>query len=111
MTDLSNEAIVDEFLDHIRYFSIVHHLPGRIRIKASWTNARDLRKIDQGQLEAAINRVPGILSYRVNAKALSAVIEYDQDIIPYGLWNDVGSVENYPLKREDVRERLLQLLQ
>lgn len=110
MTELSNEAIVDEFLSHIRYFNIVHHVRGRIRVKATWSSAKELQHVDRAQLEEIISRIPGINTYRVNLKALSVVIEYDPAVIPYALWEDVASLENYPLKREETRTELLELL-
>ncbi len=110
MTELTNDKIVDEFLNHIRYFKVAHHVTGRIRIKASLRSARELQHVNKEQLEEIIDRVPGVTSYRVNIKALSLVIEYDPEIVSFSLWEDAASIESYPLKREEVREKLLELL-
>ncbi|PIE72435.1 MAG: hypothetical protein CSA20_07775 [Deltaproteobacteria bacterium] len=110
MKTLSNEDIVDEFLDHIRYFRVAHHVRGRIRVKALWRSLKDLRHVDKEQLQEVVAKIPGILDYRINLKALSAVIEYDPGILPPSLWDDVASLENYPLKRDEVRSQLLTLL-
>lgn len=106
----SDEEIVDTFLDYIRYFSIAHHVPGRIRVKASWLKAGELKKIDERELQQVVERIPGISDYRVNKKALSAVIEYDNSLLPFDLWEEVVAVNMYPVKRDEVRGKLLALL-
>lgn len=111
MIALSNETVVDEFLNHIRYFKIAHHVNGRIRVKASWRSAKELHHVDRNRLEDIIEQIPGITEYRVNLKALSVVIEYNPAILPFSLWEDVGSLESYPLKREEIRTKLLELLE
>ncbi len=106
----SNEEAVDSFLDYIRYFSIAHHVPGRIRVKASMLKVRELKKIDTADVEQIIARIAGIKGYRVNKKALSAVIEYDTGIISPALWEDVIAVNSWPASRDQVRQKLLALL-
>jgi hypothetical protein len=110
----SNENIVDTFLDHVRYLKIVHHVPGRIRVKASWDGARQLVKMDsrmdQQGLSEIISRIPGITEYRVNEKALSVIISYDTGILPFDLWEEVGSLGQYPMNREAVRGKLLSIV-
>ncbi len=106
----SNEEAVDTFLDYIRYFSIAHHVPGRIRVKASLLKARELKKIDGADIEEIVNRISGITGYRLNRKALSAVIEYDNSVIPPTLWEDVITIDSWPARRGEVREKLLTLL-
>ncbi|MBL0712388.1 MAG: hypothetical protein JJV98_01695 [Desulfosarcina sp.] len=106
----SNEKIVDTFLDHIRYFKIVHHVPGRIRVKAGWDGVRHLVGMDNKKIEDVIDRIPGITSYRINKKALTVIATYDSAILSFTLWEEVGSLGQYPMKREEVREKLLTLL-
>ncbi len=106
----SNEEAVDTFLDYIRYFSIAHHVPGRIRVKASLLKARELKKIDRDGIEEIVSRISGITGYRLNKKALSAVIEYDNSVIPPTLWEDVIAINSWPARRGEVREKLLALL-
>ncbi len=108
--EYSNEEAVDTFLDYIRHFSIAHHVPGRIRVKASWFKVNNLKDIDGNGLQELIDRIPGIKQYRLNKKALSAVIEYDESLIPYTLWEDVVKVDNFPAQRDEVRRKLLTLL-
>ncbi len=108
---LSNDEKVETFLDSIKYFSIAHHLPGRIRIKASLLKAAQLRKVKSDDISEVADTLPGIHSCRVNMKGLSAVIEYDKNIIPPELWEEVANVEKFPATRAEVKEKLLALLE
>ncbi len=59
----------------------------------------------------SIARIPGIKDYRVNKKAVTVVINYDPDILPYDLWEDVGKLRENPVHQEEVKTRLLEILQ
>lgn len=104
------EQLVDGLLDHMLYLSIAHHVSGRIRVKASWNGAQKLGAVNENELMNIIKAIPGIVEYRVNKKALSVIIQYDTDILPPSLWEEVASVGQYPGNRGKVRERLLSLL-
>ncbi len=106
----SDEEAVDIFLDYMRYFSIAHHVPGRIRVKASLLKAKELKKLDPTGFEGFIDRIPGIKGYRVNKAALSAVIEYDTAALPFALWEEVVTINSWPAKHDEVKEKLLALL-
>ncbi len=109
MIEYSDEEIVDRFLDNIRYLKIAHHVEGRIRVKATWSGAQKLAKEDTTDIETVIARIPGVYEYRVNRKALSVIINYDSAILPFQLWEDVGSLSENPASREDVKGRLLEI--
>lgn len=110
MTEYSNEEIVDSFLDHVRHLKVAHHVNGRIRVKASWNGAKKLADVEEGEIEKVIANIPGIEEYRVNKKALSVIITYDPEVLPYGLWQEIGTLGVYPLNRNRVREQLLTVL-
>ncbi|WP_448871258.1 hypothetical protein [Desulfobulbus propionicus] len=107
----TSEQLVDGLLDHMLYLHIAHHVAGRIRVKASWNGAQKLGAVNEDELTAVIAGIPGIVDYRVNKKALSVIIEYDTDILPPALWEEVAAVGQYPGRRGQVREQLLALLQ
>ena len=109
MLELSDEEVVDRFLDNIRYLKIAHHVNGRIRVKATWSGAKKLATSNTADLEDVISRIPGIVDYRVNKSALSIIINYDSETLPFELWEDVGSLNENPLNREDVKTRLLDI--
>ena len=110
MTQYSNEEIVDIFLDHVRYLKVKHHVNGRIRVKASWNGAKKLVAMKDGELEKIIDSIPGIEEYRINPKALSVIIEYDPDVLPFSLWEEVGTLGEYPANRENIRAQLLDIM-
>jgi len=107
MTEYSNEEIVDKFLDHVRYLQVKHHVAGRIRVKASWAGAQKLAAMKEGELENIIEGIPGIGEYRINPKALSVIINYDPDVLPFSLWEEVGTLGEYPANHGSVRTQLL----
>lgn len=110
MTEYSNEEIVDNFLDHVRYLKVKHHVNGRIRVKASWSGAKKLAGVKEGELENIIATIPGIGEYRVNRKALSVIIEYDPNVLSFSLWEEVGTLGEYPMNREHVKTQLLEIM-
>jgi hypothetical protein len=110
MTQYSNEEIVDSFLDHVRYLNVKHHVNGRIRVKASWNGAKKLATMEEGELKNIIASIPGIGEYRINPKALSVIIEYNPDVLPFSLWEEVGTLGEYPANRENIRTQLLDIM-
>ena len=66
--------------------SIVHHVPGRIRLKLD----PDIRKLSAAAPLAALseNRASGLLGVRLNVLARSLVLEYDTHKIDPKLLTD-----------------------
>lgn len=74
-----------------RYLTIKHHIPGRIRLLFNPALAArpEVRKLAAAHSELP----PGVLSVRVNALALSVVMEYDPERISPDLLNDLISAD------------------
>ncbi|GHU19900.1 hypothetical protein FACS189475_07910 [Betaproteobacteria bacterium] len=79
---------------------IVHHVPGRIRLRllddlpSLNVNAESLISRAQA-LKDTLDDLPGIRSIRVNALARSCTIEYDHRNIPFQAWPDfLGCVQS-----------------
>lgn len=76
---------------HLR---VVHHLPGRIRLK--WNPPAQLPESVPAMsaheaiqhLQAQATHIPGLLALRVNPMARSCVLEYSPDVIPMQAWED-----------------------
>lgn len=69
-----------------RHLSIVHHLPGRIRLRLGpslWGNAS---QFDQGRFQGLLDRLEGIRDVRVNKAVATVIIEYDPQRVPPGDW-------------------------
>lgn len=81
------------FLHLRRYITIVHHVPGRIRLKLSLTALAHLPKVDPAPFVDLVARVKGVKETRVNKSALSVVVEYDPQAIPAPLWERLLKAE------------------
>jgi hypothetical protein len=46
--------------------------------------------------ETLMNSVPGILETRIRLLSRTVVIDYDQDRLPYDLWELVGQLKEEP---------------
>lgn len=68
-----------------RHLSIVHHLPGRIRLRlapALWGQAARLNQ----RFDTLLPRLAGIRGIRVNAAVASVIVEYDPHTVPPQHW-------------------------
>ena len=84
---------VDELLGLIPHLEIAHHVPGRIRLRILLSGLGAVQNVD---LQALVLSIPGVLGMRVNTAARSVVIEYNQQQLPYDLWETVGHLKSRP---------------
>lgn len=75
------------------FISIAHQIPGRIRLKLDRRALLHLPKLEAAPYLAWLKRVPGLKATRVNAAALSVVVEYDPVVIAPSLWKQLLSAE------------------
>ncbi|ACK51824.1 conserved hypothetical protein [Methylocella silvestris BL2] len=73
-------------LDQRRFLTIAHHVPGRIRIKFDMTALARLPNIDPAPFADLIKRIRGVKTMRINAAALTLVVDYDCAEIPSPIW-------------------------
>jgi hypothetical protein len=105
-TTANNDVLIDRLIDLAAYAQIVHHVPGRIRLKVKLAGsflAQDLEASDMTKY------FDGILDARANAAALSIVIGYNTGIIAPNLWERLVNVKNDPSLRSSVKEELKRL--
>lgn len=82
MTSLLNPFVLpdlDAILKLRAELDIVHHIPGRLRLRLGpglleWARDHDL---DPDQAAASLRAFPGMTGTRLNAAAASLVLEYD----------------------------------
>lgn len=74
------------FLDLRRFLSIAHHVPGRIRIKFDLAGLRHLPNVEPAPFLNLARRIRGVNGTRVNARALSVVVDYDTSVIAEPVW-------------------------
>lgn len=106
-------VLADMLLDQLAHVSLVHHVRGRARLKVNWSRISALLAKglvpDRDHLRRILEKAPGIRSWRINPKALSVVIEYDESIWPYRLWEDLAGLAACPQARPGLRLELLSI--
>ena len=78
--------LIDAFIDLRCFLMIAHHIPGRLRLKASMKVAASGHTLDGKAIEAFLLSVPGVQSVRLNKMSGSAVITYDKGRIEPDYW-------------------------
>lgn len=66
----------DLFLALRRHLKIVHHIPGRIRLRVGVSVFKELGDLDGKVFDRILGAIAGISDVRVNAMAGSVVISY-----------------------------------
>lgn len=81
---------IKDFIHLIRYISIVHHIPGRIRLKINKSILDEpILKNLEDYTDFLKIKVPGIQTLRINKAALTIIIEYDPQKIPLTRWEQL----------------------
>ncbi len=101
---IDEDKLIEGLLRIASNIKIAHHIPGRIRLKASLSGLNSVQEID---IKKIVGSIPGILSVRINPFGMSAIIEYDQEQLPCDLWVSLGEVG----KRPEIAARVVERLQ
>ena len=90
------------------YFSIIHHTPGRIRLRASLKlkNAAQQSKIDATKLMDKLNQIPLIKEMKFNKLIGSLTLHYDTNLLKPSLWEDAINGQNLDKIAEIINENL-----
>ncbi len=70
-----------------RHLSVVHHVPGRLRVRVSRRALSRSDGMTAGAFRRAIEAVAGVEGLRMSPATLSAVVEYDPDRLVPELWD------------------------
>jgi hypothetical protein len=97
------ESLIHTLVGLAAHAQIVHHQPGRIRLKIPWEGLQSVQDLD---LEAMVQNLPGVLHHRVNPMARSIVIDYDHHVLPSDLWELLGQVRRQPELKAEVTAHL-----
>lgn len=100
------QAFVDDLLLLARHVDIVHHIPGRIRLRLSPSVVKVAGKMD---LDRLMHDIPGVVRARVNAIVGSVVIEYDRDRLSPDLWESMVRCKSDPEAASKIEGRLAAL--
>ena len=102
----NRDLFIDRLIDLAVQTEIVHHTPGRIRLKIGWAGLYLAMGLDAADLMKYFN---GILDARANAAARSIVIHYDEKVIAPELWERLVNAKKHSSLRDSVREQLERL--
>lgn len=95
--DVFNAAELQQLRRHI---AIVHHIPGRIRVRLGAALRHSPLGIDRSRLQGLLAAVEGIQAIRINPGVGSAVIHYDRHLIAPEDWETL-------VRGEDAQARVL----
>ncbi len=89
--------------DHVE---IVHHIPGRIRLRILPSGFHLAKNLNA---ESLVRAIRGIKNAKVKSAARSVVIEYDVQQIPGRFWEDLAKAGKNPESRNSVAAELSRL--
>ncbi len=98
---------VENLLLLARHTEVVHHIPGRIRVRVLPSALKALRETD---IRSSLDSVPGVISLRVNAVVGSVVIEYDRSRLSFDFWENLRLLKKKPELAAEIKERLKSIL-
>lgn len=83
-----------EIINIAKYFKIVAHTKGRIRVRVNPKIQNENNGITLKDIETLPNKISGIKSIKINKLIASVTITYDSEIFPEKLWEDLIKGEN-----------------
>jgi hypothetical protein len=101
------QAVVGDLLLLARHTNIVHHIPGRIRLRLLPSVVKVAGGMD---LDHLMNCLPGIIKTRVNTIVGSVVIEYDHKQLSPELWESMVKCSGDPEGVSKMENRLAELV-
>ena len=81
-----NPDSLQRFVALRRYFTVVHHLPGRIRLRVDAGFLAAAGQAERAAVTQLLEAVDGIDAVRVNALAASVVVQYDTHRLAPAHW-------------------------
>lgn len=84
----------DLILKIASYFTPIHHTAGRLRVRVSAKIKDEAQNINLNQIDEIIKRIDGIKNVKFNQIIGSVTIEYDPQIFPKDIWDDLLAGKN-----------------
>lgn len=88
--DIKSEDIVEI----AKYFNIIHHVNGRLRVRVNKDIKKYSNEITIEDIQTLPSKINGIKKLKVNKIVGSITIEYDNDIFPKEMWEDLIAGRN-----------------
>ncbi len=99
------DIVITLLIDLAAHAQIAHHIPGRIRLKIKPSGIPLAMKLDPQDL----GFFTGVRSVRSNTAARSVVIDYDEQKIPFSLWEKLLKAKAGSEVRNSVQQALQKL--
>ena len=90
------------------HVQIAEHAPGKITMKFSFSGLGVLQNADLINLDQTI---PGIRKARTSLWRRSVVIEYDEKLVPFSIWEDLTRSDHNPKQRKILRNRFRKIFE
>ena len=97
------EELMDRLIELAHQTIIVHHIPGRIRLRVKLSG---LLLAQQMEVADLVSRFEGILEARANLAARSIVFTYDPATITPALWEQLVNRNKDPSTQNSVKKEL-----
>jgi hypothetical protein len=107
MNSVSVEEIISVLLHLAPHIRISHHEPGRIKLKLDFSA---LRLMGDHDLANRMRAIPGILHSRTQLLSRSVVVDYDEEKLPFELWETLGRLRDNPQNTGRMRAMLAEAL-
>ena len=108
------EKAVRMLLDLSHYVTIVKHVPGKIKLRISFSGLRPLlrniKTFSPEDAQAGKGILPGLEKVQILPLSRSALITYDTSLIPYDLWQGLFGPKKDREPEAVIEERLRKLL-
>ena len=84
----------DEIINIARFFSIIAHTPGRLRVRVNPKITQSSGNISLSDIENLPNKIDGIINIKINKIIASVPITYNPQIFKPKIWEDLVKNEN-----------------
>ena len=84
----------DEIINIARFFSIIAHTPGRLRVRVNPKITQSSGNISLSDIENLPNKIDGIINIKINKIIASVTITYNPQVFKPKIWEDLVKKEN-----------------
>ena len=84
----------DEIIKIAKYFTIIAHSPGRLRVRVNPKIKNESGNISLEDIENLPSKINGIESIKIKKIIASVTILYNPEVFPPKLWEDLINNEN-----------------
>jgi len=84
----------EKLVELASYFTTIHHIKGRLRVRVSPKIKKQSGDISMNDIEGLPQKIDGIKKIKINKIVGSITIEYDNNVFPKELWDDLVDGKN-----------------